>query len=320
MHSILAFNDGSGPSDEFRAINGLKDWTVRELNNVYGCIDDMAAKEDADDFAKEVGQAMEASKTKLDDLEENKDVIDDQLNNAWSYLFGNSNYEPDVADVQKLNYLLPTFKELSTFYAVNLGLYLERAREYANETHEGWDELPGGCGGPNRCSEDFHEILREEKERLESSILPWIKAVRNKLDDTYSDWEYVCAYAEYSCSQKRNAYRAELKAWKRDFNKIYVSPLVDLKQYLNTLYSIKYIGCYKDKPSRAMRYGPKKWHYTAKTCSAACKDYKYFSLQAGSWCSCENDLLHATKYGKASNCRDRRGGGWANDIFQFDRE
>lgn len=67
-----------------------------------------------------------------------------------------------------------------------------------------------------------------------------------------------------------------------------------------------------------MRFGPKQYGYTASSCSAACKGYNYFSLQDHrGWCSCENDLSHATKYGVSNDCPDNQmGGTWANDIFQ----
>eukprot|EP01084_Bolivina_argentea_P206244 352170_1 len=80
-----------------------------------------------------------------------------------------------------------------------------------------------------------------------------------------------------------------------------------------------HIGCYKDTNDRALRYGPHDWGYNIASCSTACLDYKYFSLQAGSWCFCDNDLVHAKKYGEApaGTCPTSRiGGSWGNDIFQ----
>mmetsp|Transcript_59716 Transcript_59716/g.98560 ORF Transcript_59716/g.98560 Transcript_59716/m.98560 type:complete len:1479 (-) Transcript_59716:93-4529(-) len=76
-------------------------------------------------------------------------------------------------------------------------------------------------------------------------------------------------------------------------------------------------GCYKDTGSHALRHGPHAWHYNAKTCSVACKDFKYFALQAGSWCSCEDSWKHATKYHGATSCpANHVGAGWANDIYE----
>ena len=41
-----------------------------------------------------------------------------------------------------------------------------------------------------------------------------------------------------------------------------------------------------------MRYGPMQYGYDPSSCSEACDDYKYFALQNGGWCSCENDLVN----------------------------
>eukprot|EP01084_Bolivina_argentea_P206239 352158_1 len=81
-------------------------------------------------------------------------------------------------------------------------------------------------------------------------------------------------------------------------------------------------GCYKDTGRRAMRYGPHRWKYSVDKCYRACKrsGYKYFALQAGSWCSCENSWRHATKYGRGGGCpSSHRGAGWRNDVFQIKR-
>ena len=57
------------------------------------------------------------------------------------------------------------------------------------------------------------------------------------------------------------------------------------------------IGPFKDTGSRAFRHGPKAYKATTSgIAQKACKDYKYFALQHNGWCSCENDLQHATKY------------------------
>ena len=76
------------------------------------------------------------------------------------------------------------------------------------------------------------------------------------------------------------------------------------------------IGPFKDTGSRAFRHGPKAYGYNVGSCQKACKDYKYFALQNNGWCSCENDLQHATKYG-TSSC-GFYGGGWCNYIFRND--
>ena len=76
----------------------------------------------------------------------------------------------------------------------------------------------------------------------------------------------------------------------------------------------KEIGPYKDTKYRALRSGPHRRSYNVDTCSNACKDYKYFALQDGNWCSCENDLNHATKYGPRY-C-GKNGGGYCNYIYE----
>ena len=79
----------------------------------------------------------------------------------------------------------------------------------------------------------------------------------------------------------------------------------------------RYLGCYKDQSSRALRYGPQEYGYNPESCLTACINYKYFALQHNGWCSCENDYNHATKYGEATNCPNSQlGGSWANDLFQ----
>ena len=76
------------------------------------------------------------------------------------------------------------------------------------------------------------------------------------------------------------------------------------------------IGPFRDTGNRAFRHGPKAYGYNVGSCQKACKDYKYFALQHNGWCSCENDLQHATKYG-TSSC-GFYGGGWCNYIFRND--
>lgn len=81
----------------------------------------------------------------------------------------------------------------------------------------------------------------------------------------------------------------------------------------------RYIGCYKDDTSkRALPYGPHDYGYTPESCAIACKDYKYFGLQNGGWCCCENELEDATRYGPSTDCPEetRLGGSLANDLFE----
>jgi len=74
-------------------------------------------------------------------------------------------------------------------------------------------------------------------------------------------------------------------------------------------------GCYTDTSDRALRTY-KGRSYTIQTCSDACSGYTYFSIQDGDQCFCENDWLHATKYGVSTGCnRNGLGGSWANNIY-----
>merc|ERR1711933_319317 len=78
----------------------------------------------------------------------------------------------------------------------------------------------------------------------------------------------------------------------------------------------EYIGCYQDTAYRALRHGPPTFGYTPDTCSTACKDYKYFAVQAGGWCFCDDDYDHATRYGEAGGCpASKMGAEWRNDLF-----
>lgn len=74
-------------------------------------------------------------------------------------------------------------------------------------------------------------------------------------------------------------------------------------------------GCYGDGPDRALKEGPQKRSYTPETCKNACKGYKYYAIQDNDWCSCSNDPLQITKYGKSDKCVNGRGGPWANSIY-----
>jgi len=53
---------------------------------------------------------------------------------------------------------------------------------------------------------------------------------------------------------------------------------------------------------------------TTLSCASACGYYKYIALQNDGWCSCDNDLYHATQYGQAKFCGGK-GGSWCNYIY-----
>jgi len=48
------------------------------------------------------------------------------------------------------------------------------------------------------------------------------------------------------------------------------------------------------------------------------RGFKYFGVQDGGWCAASNDLSRAKRYGPSNSCRiGGKGGGWANNIYQF---
>lgn len=92
-----------------------------------------------------------------------------------------------------------------------------------------------------------------------------------------------------------------------------------------------YIGCYTDKPQRAMTmYDGGKFLYDNDSCLEAAnkQGFKYYGLQ-GTWngkaqCALSNDLAEAQKYGKATNCMKLSnglisGGGLSNAIYRADK-
>ena len=91
---------------------------------------------------------------------------------------------------------------------------------------------------------------------------------------------------------------------------------------LRSLYDYSYdeykpIGSYKDTHARAMRKRVGrlgKNNARTEKCYKSCKNYKYFALQDGDECFCENDLNHAKKHG-ARNC-GKYGAPWCNYIYE----
>jgi hypothetical protein len=74
------------------------------------------------------------------------------------------------------------------------------------------------------------------------------------------------------------------------------------------------IGPFKDGHDRAMRFGPKRHGFTAETCAAECKNFKYFGLEGNGQCWCDNDLAHSTKHGPGG-C-GKMGGDWCMYIYE----
>eukprot|EP01083_Nonionella_stella_P210507 762033_1 len=94
-----------------------------------------------------------------------------------------------------------------------------------------------------------------------------------------------------------------------------------------------YLGCFQDhntaeKP-RALNVD-KGYRWNAEQCNFLCCGYRLFALQDNGQCFCSNDLTAATQYGELNeneciregdlvdNCgfQSRRGGGWANSLFE----
>merc|ERR1711871_72892 len=96
---------------------------------------------------------------------------------------------------------------------------------------------------------------------------------------------------------------------------------------------ISYVGCFGDNGARDLKHGPKNYGYTAESCHEQCKDFKYFALQNGGWCNCDNSYSdnYSGSGGKgsynalsANTCNKDgvwpgrgMGGGWANAIYQL---
>jgi len=80
-----------------------------------------------------------------------------------------------------------------------------------------------------------------------------------------------------------------------------------------------FIGCYKDTGTRDLKYGPKRFGYSVKSCHTACPQYKFFALQAGSQCFCDNSYSTPSrefpKVPKKECGRSEHGGGWRNAVY-----
>ena len=81
-----------------------------------------------------------------------------------------------------------------------------------------------------------------------------------------------------------------------------------------------YIGCFSDDRNRDLSEGPKSFGYVQSTCYEACKDYKYFALQANGWCVCGNAYATTPQYVQKpdSECGgfEGLGGGFRNAIYK----
>ena len=81
--------------------------------------------------------------------------------------------------------------------------------------------------------------------------------------------------------------------------------------------AFEYIGCFKDDRSRDLKY-VQRHGFTVETCQDECKNYKYFAIQHGSWCSCDDTYSTPPEtYTKQpdSECPNGKGGGYRNSIY-----
>ena len=42
-----------------------------------------------------------------------------------------------------------------------------------------------------------------------------------------------------------------------------------------------------------------------------------FAVQNGGWCAAANNMNGYRRYGKATNCKNGKGGPWANDVYRI---
>jgi len=81
-----------------------------------------------------------------------------------------------------------------------------------------------------------------------------------------------------------------------------------------------YLGCFRDDSNRDLKHGPREAGFSITSCATSCcSTYKYFALQQGGWCSCDDTYsTEHSLYGKIaeSECGSNRlGGSLANSVF-----
>ena len=93
------------------------------------------------------------------------------------------------------------------------------------------------------------------------------------------------------------------------------------------------MGCYRDKGRRAItqldgrksiitgNYRARR--YAVEKCAvvAMMKNFKVMGVQHQGWCA-SSAVAHRTyaKYGRANNCKNGKGGPWANDVYRLKRK
>ena len=90
-----------------------------------------------------------------------------------------------------------------------------------------------------------------------------------------------------------------------------------------------HLGCWKDTARRAVPQidgsDPRiRGNYVRRSdainkCYQVARQRKMiiFAVQNGGWCAAATNLNGYRKYGKASNCKNGKGGPWANDVYRI---
>ena len=93
------------------------------------------------------------------------------------------------------------------------------------------------------------------------------------------------------------------------------------------------VGCFRDRGNRAINpldgkltflrgnYRARKDAIEKCAAVAALRGHKVFGVQHGGWCA-SSPTGHRTygKYGRAKNCKNGKGGAWANDVYKLKGE
>jgi hypothetical protein len=82
-----------------------------------------------------------------------------------------------------------------------------------------------------------------------------------------------------------------------------------------------YVGCFKDNSSRDLQFGPGKYGYTINSCGSECHQFRYWSLQNGGQCFCDNS--YSTPSGTYPQVKNHEcnkggtgyGGSWRNAVY-----
>jgi hypothetical protein len=170
------------------------------------------------------------------------------------------------------------------------------------------------------------------------SDIPWIEVNLGKMTDIYK----VVIYNRVDCCQSR-ILGAVLQIMDNGRNTVYTSnqitttnrtyrwlppnPAILVDQPDDVPY--RSLGCWADTGNRAVPQldgsDPRiSGNYQARgnainACYKVAKErgMKVFAVQDGGWCAADNNLHSYNKYGGSGNCRNGKGGPWANDVYQI---